>query len=247
MINVEIASGIAVIRMNHGKVNAMDLEFCRTLVAELKQIDSGDANAAVLVGNDRVFSAGVDLVTLLEGGQSYREEFLPALVDCFNAIFQFSKPLVAAINGHAVAGGCILATACDRRLIYGKARIGIPELRVGVPVPAIAIEIMRFAAAHEAFQSMFNVGQTYRGDEAVRVGLADAVVKNDQLLELAMAEAKSLLAIPAPVFSITKKQMRAPSIRNAEQNEAEFEAIVFEIWDSQATKEVIQKYVAKRL
>ena len=247
MIDVEVASGIAVIRMNHGKVNAMDLEFCQTLVAELDRIASSDAAAAVLVGNNRVFSAGVDLRTLLDGGQAYRDEFLPTLVKCFKTIFQFSKPLVAAINGHAVAGGCILAAACDRKLIHDKARIGIPELRVGVPVPAIAIEIIRFAAAQEALQKMFNAGQTYRGEEAVKVGLADLVVEKDQLLELAIAEARSLLAIPAPVFSITKKQMRAPSIRNTEQNEAAFESSVFEIWDSPATQEVIREFVAKRL
>jgi enoyl-CoA hydratase len=247
MIKVETDSGIAVIQMEHGKVNAMDLEFCQRLTAELQQIESSQTRAAVLIGNDRVFSAGVDLVRILEAGQSYREQFLPALVACFKTIFRFSKPLVAAINGHALAGGCILATACDRRVAHAKARIGIPELRVGVPLPAIAIEIMRFAVATEALQSMVNVGQTFRGAEAIRVGLADLIVPQERLVELAIAEASTLLMIPDSVFSITKRQLRAPAERIVEQNELDFEQDVFELWGSVEIQNVIREYVRKRL
>jgi len=247
MIESSVKSGIALVRMNHGKVNAMDLEFCRLLTDELKRIEASDAGAAILTGNERVFSAGVDLVAALEGGQEYLKLFLPALVDCFKTIFQFSKPLIAAINGHAVAGGCILATACDRRLIHHHAKIGVPELRVGVPLPAIAIEIMRFAVAQEALQSMVTVGKSYRDAEAIRVGLADSVVKKDQMLELAIAEAESQLAIPTQVFSVSKRQLRAPSIRRAAANESDFEASVFEIWNSPENLEVIRQFVAKRI
>ena len=207
MIDVEVTSEVAVIRMNHGKVNAMDLEFCCSLTRELNQISKSDLGGAILVGNDRVFSAGVDLVTLLDGGEEYLEQFLPALVECFKTLFRFPKPLVAAINGHAVAGGCIIATACDQRLIHAKAKIGIPELRVGVPLPSIAIEMTRFAVAREAFQTMVNIGKTFRGEEAIRVGLADQLVDRDQMLGLAMETVQELLTIPPSVFEISKRQM----------------------------------------
>jgi len=247
MIEVNVESDIAIVRMNHGKVNAMDLKFCQTLTSILQELQTCDVRAVLLTGNDRVFSAGVDLNAVLAGGQTYRHRFLPALVECFKTIFQFSKPIVAAINGHAVAGGCVLATACDKRLIHAKARIGVPELRVGVPLPAIAMEILRFGVAPEALQAMVTTGQNYRGDEAVRVGLVDLIVEPDQLLSAAKKEAESLLAIPQSVFEISKKQLRAPAITNMERSESDLESRVFEIWDSEEIQEVIREFVKKRL
>ncbi len=247
MIEVNVTTNIALIRMNHGKVNAMDLEFCLALTRELNQVTASNAVAAILVGNDRVFSAGVDLVTLLERGQEYLEQFLPALVECFETLFRFPKPLVAAINGHAVAGGCVIATAADRRLIHGKARIGVPELRVGVPLPSIAIEMIRFAVAPEALRSLVNVGKTHRGEEAIRVGLADELVDRDALMSRAMESVQELLTIPNSVFAISKQQLRAPANRMAKQNETEFEARVFALWRSREIRDVIAEYVSKRL
>jgi enoyl-CoA hydratase len=247
MIETNIESDIAIVRMKHGKVNAMDLKFCKQLTANLLEIENSSTRAVVLTGNDRVFSAGVDLRAVLEGGESYRHQFLPALVECFKTIFRFSKPIIAAINSHAVAGGCVIATACDKRLIHAKARIGIPELRVGVPLPAIAIEIMRFGVSHEALQSMVNAGQNYRGEEALRVGLVDSIVESQELLSLAIAEANSLLAIPPSVFAVTKRQLRGPAWANVEINEAANESRVFEIWDSEEIQDVIRKFVDSRL
>ena len=247
MIELESQSGISIVRMNHGKVNVMDIEFCRALTETLRLVEAGDSKAAILTGNDRVFSAGVDLVRAAEGGNDYLAEFLPALVDCFDAIFSFDKPIVAAINGHAVAGGCILASACDLRVIHSKSRIGIPELRVGVALPSIAIEIMRFVAAADAFQTMVTVGKNFRGEEAINVGLADRLVDRDQLLGSAIDAANELLQIPATVFSISKKQMRAVACRNAQQNAAEFDSLVFDSWFSDEIRNVIEKYVKERL
>lgn len=247
MIDVEVQSGISVIRMNHGKVNAMDLEFCKSLSGILRQVESSDSTSAILVGNDRLFSAGVDLVRLLDEEMEYVNVFLSELTECFKAIFQFSKPLVAAINGHALAGGCILATACDHRVIHDKARIGVPELRVGVPLPSIAIEILRYAVAPMAFQAMVNVGRSYRGEEALSVGLADRIVDQKDVLEAAIESAQDLTKIPQSVFEISKRQMRAPANRNVASNESEFEETIKRIWESDENRQVIKGFVEKRL
>lgn len=247
MIDVEINSGIALLRMRHGKVNAMDLEFCRALVQELGNQEASGSRAVILTGNDRVFSAGVDLVRVVKEEPGYLDEFLPALTECFNVIFRFPRPIVAAVNGHAIAGGCILATACDYRLAHNKARIGVPELRVGVPLPSIAIEIMRFAVARDALQAMVNVGQSYRNEEALRVGLVDQIVDHEQLMEAANKAVNELLAIPAAAFAISKQQLRAPAIRNVELNESRIESTVRSLWQSEEIRDVIKKYVSERL
>ena len=105
----------------------------------------GRGCACVLTGAGRVFSAGVDLRRVVDADTGYAERLVTGLRRGLEALFCFPKPTVAAVNGAAVAGGCILACACDRRLIADTARIGASELAVGVPFPVAALEIVRHA------------------------------------------------------------------------------------------------------
>ena len=117
-------------------------------------------------GAGRVFSAGVDLRRVLDGGRAYTDRLVPALSAAFTALFAFPGPTVAAINGAAVAGGCVLACACDRRLILSEAPIGASELRVGVPFPVVALEILRHACGDQAEEVILE-GQLHQGREAL--------------------------------------------------------------------------------
>ena len=141
MLTVENSGGVCTIRMDDGKVNAMDLTFCRMLTDSLRTIEQTDASAVLLTGNHRVFSAGVDLKKLLKLKDQQRDEFLRALIECFETAFRFPKPMVAAVNGAAIAGGCALALACDLRLLARGVKIGMPEQRLGVPLPTVAVEL----------------------------------------------------------------------------------------------------------
>ena len=112
----------------------------------------------MLTGTAGIFSAGVDLFKLVKGGPDYVAHFLPSLDYMLEALFMFPAPVVAAVNGHAIAGGCILACACNRRLMTtGAARIGVPELKVGVPFPPLVVEIMRAAVAPPYFNELMYV------------------------------------------------------------------------------------------
>ncbi|MEL7498847.1 MAG: enoyl-CoA hydratase/isomerase family protein [Planctomycetota bacterium] len=248
MIDLNKVDGVALIRLNRGKVNAMSLDFCRRLIETLKMLEADqEVIAAVLIGNPRVFSAGVDLREVVAGDHDYIATYLPTLSECFKTVFQFAKPLVAAISGHAIAGGCVLASACDLRLIHAEAKIGLPELRIGVPLPSAGIEIMRFTVAPEALRAMVNVGQTYLGQAAVEVGLADRLVDPSVLEAEAIDAARGLTVVPPNVYRLSKQQQRAPAMRNIEANEAEFEAEVIAIWQSHENRKVVQAYVAERL
>src|SRR5713226_1552397 len=156
---------VATLTMAHGKANAMDLEFCADFAARLEECRAADISALVITGQARIFSAGVDLLRVVDGGADYVRAFLPALGRVFDALFSFEKPVVAAINGHAIAGGCILACAADRKIIAHTATIGVPELLVGVPFPAVPIEILRFAVTPHYLQSMIAAGSVLHADD----------------------------------------------------------------------------------
>ena len=226
----------------------MDLELCDNLAQLFKRLSSDPScRAVVLSGNGKVFSAGVDLKRLLAEGDDYLERFLPALMSMFESAFRFPKPMVAAINGHAIAGGCILACTADYRLAVSRVKIGIPELRVGVPLPAAAIEIMRYAASPAAFQRMVKIGATFHGDECVALGLADELVDRQKIQEQAISKARELLSIHESVFAISKQQLRCHAIRRIEQSSAKYDADVVALWRSDNIKSIVRAYVEERL
>src|SRR5258708_24895480 len=138
----------------------MSMEFCEALTARFAEISS--ARAVVMTASGRTFSAGVDLVRLLEGGAPYVGKFLPVLSNMFAAVFSHPAPVVAAINGHAIAGGCVLACAADKRLMARDGgRIGVTELLVGVPFPPAAMEIIRCAPPPPFFPHPIFSAPTY--------------------------------------------------------------------------------------
>ena len=182
MIGRTDRDGIAWLRLQHGEASALDVELCDTIADVLTGLGSDPVRAVVITGQGRIFSAGVDLHRILDGGAAYVERFLPRMVAAFEAIFRCPKPVVAAVNGHAIAGGCIIAAAADYRLMAGgNERIGIPELLVGVPFPVSVLEIMRFTLPAHELQPAVYTGATHLPDEALRRGFVDRLVDCERL------------------------------------------------------------------
>lgn len=247
MLERDENDGIRLLRMAHGKANAFDVELLHALAAEFDDAGQSDARAVVLTGAGGIFSAGVDLFQLQGGGRPYLEKFLPALGAAFFKAYTFSKPLVAAINGHAIAGGCLLACAADYRLMAeGQGRIGVPELTVGVPFPPTAIEILRSCLPAGALNKLIYLGKTYMPDEALGAGLIDEAVPAGALLDRATERAARLARVPAASFAMTKRLLRAPGLeRLASSNHLARE--VLDIWARPETQDAIRAYVRATL
>jgi len=238
---------VTILRMAHGKANAMSLEFCAALSTRIEEFRTSSARALVLTGSGRIFSAGVDLLRLSEGGAPYVRQFLPVLNAMFAAVFNCPKPIVAAVNGHAVAGGCVLAGAADRRLMAREAgRIGVTELLVGVPFPPIAMEIMRHVLASHRFETAIFTGATYAPDDAAARGLVDEVVGEEELLARAIAAAQALAALSPPAFALSKWQTRAVALERVQQS-ADVDAQVTALWCADETLARVRDYVARTL
>ena len=127
MIHREDRGDVTILRLERGKVNAMDIELCNAFSAELDELLKRNVRSIVLTSKGSTFSAGVDLIRLINEGQGYVEKFFPALTEALLRVFTFPRPIIAAMNGHAIAGGFILACACDVRImVEGTARLGMP-------------------------------------------------------------------------------------------------------------------------
>jgi enoyl-CoA hydratase len=233
--------------MTHGKANAMDLEFCRALGAHVHACEQSPAAALVLTGQGTIFSAGVDLPRLLDGGAAYAREFVPAMNHAFEALFAFSKPLVVAVNGHAIAGGCVMTCCADYRMMArGPARIGIPELLVGVPFPVVPLEIVRFATPKQHIQALIYRGLTPTADDALGYGLIDAVTEPETLLDEAVAVAERMAAVPFEAFHLTKRLLREPALRQMREGGV-IDAVVQDAWAGETVQAAVRGYVARTL
>jgi enoyl-CoA hydratase len=248
MIKSDVIDGIAVLTMQHGKANTLDAEFCNALAERFTDLRKSDAKAVVLSGQGRIFSAGVDLKRLSEGGAGYVRQFLPTLHRLYEAVFFHPKPVVAAVNGHAIAGGCVLACCADRRIMARDVgRIGVTEILVGVPFPALAFEIVRSAVPSRYLPEFVFSGATYSSDEALRRGWVDEIAEPEDLTEDAMAVARELSLLSPAAFDQTKMQIRQPVIERLQVTGPATDKAVTEIWTAPATLAYIQDYVARTL
>jgi enoyl-CoA hydratase len=237
---------IAVLTLAHGKANALDLELLEALEAASDELAGSEAAAVVLTGRGAIFSAGVDLFRLLAGGADYLDRFLPALDRAVRKLFALPLPVVAAVNGHAIAGGAVLTLACDYRLMAaGSGRIGVPELLVGVPFPAAPLEVVRFALPPHRLQEAIYTGRTDEPEEALARGWLDEVVEPERLSARALEVAGRLAALPPDAFRLTKRQVRRPAIERMERLGADFGAAVREQWIAEGTRERIRVYLER--
>lgn len=234
---------MSLLRLEHGKVQALDLELCNELEETFNRAaDWEDTDALVLTGAGSSFSAGVDLKRVLDGGAAYIENFLAAMDRAFAAVFRCPKPVVAAINGHAIAGGAVLACAADYRVMaQGKARIGVPELAVGVAFPWLALEIVRLSTPVEHLQELLYLAESYDADQALARGLIDAAQPADQVVARALSVAAKLAEQSPTAFALTKRQLRLDSLEEWRRHQASHDALVRMQWASPDTLERIRR------
>jgi enoyl-CoA hydratase len=242
------ADGIVTLRLAHGKASALDLDLTDGLAAALETLARKRTRGVVLTGTGGIFSAGVDLFKLVNGGSEYIAHFLPSLDYMFEALFMFPGPVVAAVNGHAIAGGCILACACDRRLMAsGTARIGVPELKVGVPFPPLVVEILRASIAPPYFNELLYVGRTYEPADALARGIVDELVAPEALASRAQAVAAELAAAPADSYMLTKRAMRMAYVDRARRTMDTDAPELMAAWSSDTTRAAIRSYLESTL
>jgi enoyl-CoA hydratase len=243
MIVREDIGALAVLRLAHGKVSALDVDLCTRLARELDNLAAGATRAVILTGTGSAFSAGVDLFRVLNGGTQYLGQFLPAMEACFRALLTFPKPLIAAVNGHAIAGGCIIAACCDYRLMAETtARIGVPELLVGVPFPTLPFEIMRARVSPAHFRELVLSGRTVLPADALAVGLVDEVAPADNMLARAQQAAERLAQIPSIAFALTKRAFTEPILHRVD-SATTLNEDVLAAWGSAAVQERMRAYL----
>lgn len=246
MLRSENRNGIEIVYLENPPVNALDREFLEAIATHFGELARKSPPAVILTAEGGAFSAGADLFKVVEESEAYIESSVGALSAAFGALFEFPRPLIAAVNGHAIAGGAVITCACDYRIMAeGKGRIGIAELKVGVPFPSYALEIIRFAVAPQHLQQLVYLGRAYRPEEAMEKGFVDEVVPPDDLMDRSMAVAERLAAIPADTFGMMKKLLRQPTLDRIARYGREHDIKARRAWASDDVQAAIRKFLVE--
>jgi enoyl-CoA hydratase len=230
---MQTSETVRLIRLECGKANAIDERLLDTFERELDGALEEGARAVVLTGYDKYFSAGLNLTGLpdtREGMFGFAKRFDEALLH----LLQFPLPIVAAVNGHAIAGGCVVLSACDLRIgSQGSYRIGVTEVELGVTFPSAALGVVQNAVLPTKATEVILGACLMSPDEALQWGLFSEVTSAEELIPRATAQAEWLGAMPQPGFQMTKRALHAGLVRNIEMQTEESHRNFVDCWFSE--------------
>jgi enoyl-CoA hydratase len=214
-VTVEPRGEIALVRIDRPPANAMDRELLGDLAAAHERLAAEEPAAVVITGREGFFSAGVDLKL----APTLDAEAQVAMVDGINRMaadwYGFPRPVVCAVNGHAIAGGMVLALCGDHRVAGPAGRFGLTEVRAGIPYPALAIAVVRAELNPPAARELVLRGELWDARDARERGMLDEVVEQDAVLDRSLEVAGELAALPARTYAYVKAQLRAPVLAEA--------------------------------
>ena len=217
LVRVEAREGIALVALDRPPANA----FVPELVEELRQALVGSSEArAVLLSSalPNLFSAGWDLPTIVHFNRGQMSRFVDSYSDLVREVFAFGAPVLAALAGHAIAGGLILAAAADERYAAeGNAKFGLSEVALGVPVPACLLEVFRYAIGARATERLAASGENCSAQGALAIGLADRALEAQELPARAWERVRFLAERPAKAHAAIKRRIRAEALDRFDQ------------------------------
>ena len=229
--------------LRRGKVNALNEPMVEKILDIFLNLEKNtEVKSIVFTGSGKFFSFGFDIPKFLRYSKKDFIRYLEKFTNLYTYLFQFPKPVVAALNGHTIAGGCMLATACDFRLMAtGRGKISLNEITFGAPVFAGSAEMLTFCVGSRKAQSILYSGAMYSAEEAFELGLVDQVSAEDTLEQDARKIAAELGEKASPAFSSIKKLLRKPLAEKMIKHERDYILDFADIWYSETTREKLKK------
>jgi methylglutaconyl-CoA hydratase len=207
-LHLEFSGEIATITLNRPeKRNAISAEMTAELLSAFNEVESSPARVLLLTGAGKAFCSGMDLEALKALANLSLAEQLEdtgRLARLCRRIWSFPKPTIAAVNGHAIAGGCGIATLCDFTIAVPEAKFGFPEVRIGFLPAIVSVFLVRQIGEKQA-RDLLLAGRTIDAAEAHRLGLVTQIVPAQELMSAAQTLAATLLACSPVSLHMTKK------------------------------------------
>lgn len=242
-IDTQIKDGIASLVLSRGKVNAINQAVVDEIHSSLLSLQNDSkVKAIILTGKGKFFSFGFDIPEFLPCSKQEFANYLHSFTDLYSYMFLYPKPIIAAINGHAIAGGCMLASTCDYRImVSGNAKIALNEITFGATIFAGSAELLRYWTGDKNATEILLTGNMYLAEEAKELDLIEEVNSENNLMERAIQKANELGNKPLPAFSSLKLLLRESIINHVKAIEKDSIDEFIEIWYSDETRQMLEK------
>ncbi len=248
MIRIECHDRVALVTLNRPVTNALNLELIGELAETLREVKQNpDIHGLVLASsNTKFFSIGFDIPQLFELTKEDFRVFYRAFNQVCADLYTLPKPTVAAITGHAIAGGCILALCCDYRFIAaGRKLMGLNEIKLGVPAPYLADCILQRVAGARNGRDMLDGGEFYPPEQLLKLGVVDRVLPVEQVLPESIERARSLGASPQAAFAMIKQNRVETVEAQVLAHREEKQSLFVECWYSDQARERLREAIEK--
>jgi enoyl-CoA hydratase len=217
-IQIEQSGDVAVVRIDRPPANALDLDLLAEGHAVRERLEREEPGAVVITGREGFFSAGMDLKAAPELSPGEQRQTVDGINRLFSGWYSFPRPVVAAVNGHAIAGGLILALCADHRVCCTEgAKLGLTELRAGIPYPAAAIAVVRAELPAPSARRLALGAALVGPEEALDLGVVDELCEPGEVLPRALEVATGMAALPRSTYTVVKRQLRGPAIEALDQ------------------------------
>ena len=242
-VTLEVQDGLATMQLGREHGNAINAELVEGLIDCLHRAEADAGIRGVLfAASGKLFSPGLDLQELIELDRPAMEGFLDRFNTAVHALYGFPKPMVAAIQGHAVAGGCVMALTSDWRVLCEGAMIGLNEVRVGVPLPYGVAMLLRESVPAARLEEIALFGRNYSGEQAVQVGLAHESHPAEGFEEHCHERLAELADKDPQAFAVTKRYLRQATVARMEED-PHYAAEFLDRWFSAETRAKIRGIV----
>jgi len=244
-LRITAREGYSILQFDRGKSNPMNLtmfEELRQAINELRE--DAAVKGVIITGKEHFFSAGLDLPEIMTYDRDKTRAFWQSFMDLVAGLVAFPKPLISAVTGHSPAGGCIVAIACDYRIMAGgNYKIGLNEIPVGLVVPKHIFDLYAFwLGKHRAYQFLME-GRLMNPQEASDAGLIDVVVPADQVLESAERKLAQYLKFDSNTWSATKLNLRKELIDSVSNVDEALMDKIIDHWYQPGTQAILNGFV----
>lgn len=244
-IEVTVKDHLAIITLNRGKSNSLNREMVTELTDMLNNIENDQTIRGVMItGRENFFSAGLDLIELYDYNEADAKSFWHLFLNFTAKITAFKKPMVAAINGHSPAGGCVIALACDARVMAeGKYIIGLNEVPVGIIVPNCIFSLYSFWLGQANASRSLLEGKLFNPEEALAIGLVDELVKPESILTAAEKTVRKYMAFDSTTWSQSKVNIRRELITITSADQSADLDVMLKQWWSPNTRAILKTII----
>jgi enoyl-CoA hydratase/carnithine racemase len=207
-ITTESQEGLLIVTMSRGKANALNGAMVEELSAMVERARSDESVRGVVLASDRpkFFSGGFDVMEVFEFDRETMTEFFGRFIDLYEGLLDLPRPVVAAVSGHAFAGGAVLALGCDSRVMAeGDYGFALNEINLGIVLPPGMIRMAVRAAGARSARELVVEGRTFTPRQSLEAGLASEVVAPEDALEQAVRRARALAEKPPSTYGSVKR------------------------------------------